>query len=168
MKHFLQPDDYRQDFGAYTAEDLRSRGIRFLMCDIDNTLVTYDDPEPTPRLLAWFKELQEAGITVGFMSNNDEARVSRFNRDLGFTAFPDAHKPLTKTMKRFLKESGLRREEVAHLGDQIFTDVCMARACGVTSLLVPPIKDVLTPFFRFKRMLEKPLVAYYVAHRRSN
>ena len=162
MKHLLQPDDYQPDIYHYTAEYLCARGIRFLMCDIDNTLVTYDDAEPTPRLLAWFDELRAAGITVGFMSNNDAARVERFNRDLGYTAFADAHKPLTGTMKRFLAESGYKKEEVAHLGDQIFTDVCMAHACGLTSLLVPPIKDVLTPFFRFKRMFEKPLVAYYV------
>ena len=162
MRNLFQPDDYQPDIYCYNAEYLRARGIRFLMCDIDNTLVTYDDPEPTERLRTWFAELAEAGIGVGFISNNTAARVELFNRSLGYIAYPDAHKPLTGTMKRFLAETAYPKEEIAHVGDQIFTDVCMAHACDLTALLLPPIKDKKTFFFRFKRLLEKPLLAYYL------
>ncbi len=162
MRNLFLPDDYQKDIYCYNADYLCTRGIRFLMCDIDNTLVTYDDPEPTAPLLAWIDELRAAGIEIGFISNNTEDRVAHFNRSLGFTAYADAHKPLTGTMKRFLAQTTYKKEEIAHVGDQIFTDVCMAHACGLTALLLPPIKDKKTLFFRFKRLLEKPFLAYYL------
>ena len=162
MRNLFLPDDYQKDIYCYNAEYLRAHGIRFLMCDIDNTLVTYDDPEPTPSLRAWFDELKAAGITVGFISNNTAERVELFNRTLGYIAYPDAHKPLTGTMKHFLSETSFKKEEIAHVGDQIFTDVCMAHACDLTALLLPPIKDKKTLFFRIKRVMEKPFLAYFL------
>lgn len=161
MSLFL-PNDYKESYREYTPEYLTSLGKKALLCDIDNTLVTYDDPEPTKELLSWLEAMKAAGITVGFISNNSEERVSRFNASLGLYACPDAHKPLGGGMRRFMRETGLKKEEIAHLGDQVFTDVLMARSLGITALLVPPIKDVLTPFFRCKRALEKPIVAYYL------
>ena len=162
MKNLFLPDDYQKDIYCYNAAYLKSRGIRFLMCDIDNTLVTYDDPEPTESLLVWIAELHQAGIEIGFISNNTAERVELFNRSLGFIAYPDAHKPLTGTMKQFLASTSYKKEEIAHVGDQIFTDVCMAHACDLTALLLPPIKDKKTLFFRIKRVLEKPFLAYYL------
>ena len=162
MRNLFLPDDYQKDIYCYSAGYLTKRGIRFLMCDIDNTLVTYDDLEPTERLMKWFEELHAAGITVGFISNNTRERVELFNRSLGYIAYPDAHKPLTGTMKHFLANTAFKKEEIAHVGDQIFTDVCMAHACGLTALLLPPIKDKKTFFFRFKRLLEKPFLACYL------
>lgn len=162
MKHLFYPDDYKPDFSCYDAAYLQKRGIRHLTCDIDNTLVTYDDPEPTEAVLAWLARLREAGISVAFLSNNTEERVRIFNASLGYYTEADAHKPMTGAIKRFLSETGYKKKETAHLGDQIFTDVIMANACGITSLLLPPIKDKKTFFFRFKRMLEKPILACYL------
>lgn len=167
MKNLFLPDDYQKDIYCYNAAYLKSRGIRFLMCDIDNTLVTYDDPEPTESLLAWIHELHAAGIGIGFISNNTAERVELFNRSLGFIAYPDAHKPLTGTMKQFLSQTSYKKEEIAHVGDQIFTDVCMAHACDLTALLLPPIKDKKTLFFRIKRVLEKPFLAYYLHKKKA-
>lgn len=167
MRNLFLPDDYQRDIYCYNAEYLSLRGIRFLMCDIDNTLVTYDDPEPTESLLAWIHELHAAGIEIGFISNNTAERVELFNRSLGFIAYPDAHKPLTGTMKQFLSQTSYKKEEIAHVGDQIFTDVCMAHACDLTALLLPPIKDKKTLFFRIKRVLEKPFLAYYLHKKKA-
>ncbi len=161
MKNIFYPDDYKRSYADYDAAYLSALGIRYLTCDIDNTLVTYDDAEPTEAVYAWLRQLRESGITVAFLSNNDEARVSRFNAKLGYSATADAHKPLPGTMKRLLAAVGMEKDACAHLGDQIFTDVLMARLCGVKPLLVPPIKDRLTLFFRIKRACEKPIVAHY-------
>ncbi|MCQ2431034.1 MAG: YqeG family HAD IIIA-type phosphatase [Clostridia bacterium] len=158
---FFLPDDYRETVLDYTPEYLKALGKRAILCDIDNTLVTYDDPEPTEPIRGWLASMKAAGITVGFISNNTAERVNLFNRELGFFAAPDAHKPLTGGFKRFLAETGYQKNEIAHVGDQIFTDVLMAHTAGVTALLVPPIKDKLTFAFRFKRALEKPLLWVY-------
>ena len=165
MKHLFFPDDYQPNIYHYDAEYLKSRGKKALLCDIDNTLVTYDDPDPTPDLLQWLLSLKEAGIVVGFISNNSAERVDRFNASLQYFAAADAHKPLTRELRHFIVETGCKKEEIAHVGDQIFTDVWMAHAGGVTALLVPPIRDKTTFFFRAKRLLEKPILALYLKKR---
>ena len=123
LEKYLIPDRIFNNIYEITPEFLTSRGIKAVALDIDNTLVTYDDPEPTERLLGWIDELHAAGITIGFISNNSKERVELFNRSLGYIAYPDAHKPLTGTMKHFLSETEFKKEEIAHVGDQIFTDV---------------------------------------------
>ena len=163
MKLFI-PDDFQPDVTCYTPDYLLSRGKRAILCDIDNTLVTYDDHAPTEKIDAWVASMRAAGITVGFISNNTPERVERFNASLHCFAVPDAHKPRTGGIRRFLSESGCRPEEVAHVGDQIFTDVLMAHSVGVTALLVPPIRDKTTLFFRIKRLGEKPFLHYYFTH----
>ena len=61
-----------------------------------------------------------------------------------------------------MKTHGAVAENSAFLGDQIFTDVLSARNLGIKiALLVPPIKDKLTLFFRFKRWMEKPIIRKY-------
>ena len=51
------------------------------------------------------------------------------------------------------------------LGDQIFTDVVAARRMGLRAAVVPPIKDKKTVFFRFKRLMERPIMRRY--HKRA-
>ena len=90
---FFQPEDYREAYSAYPAEALAASGIRALLCDIDNTLASYEEAEPSESVLAWIASLQKAGITVGLISNNSPERVERFNRNLELFAVPDACKP---------------------------------------------------------------------------
>ena len=52
---WLLPDEVFPDFTRVTPEMLRDRGIRFIFSDIDNTLATYDDPEPPADVTAWIR-----------------------------------------------------------------------------------------------------------------
>lgn len=156
FEKYLLPDALLDSFAAVTPEFLAPMGVRALLCDIDNTLVTYDDAEPTADVLRWIASLAEAGIAVAFVSNNDEQRVSLFNSALHLVAFPNAGKPSTRAYVAAMEELGLERGECAVLGDQLFTDAWAAHRLGVPALIVPPIKDKRSLFFRFKRALEKP------------
>ncbi len=148
-------------YGDVTPDLLRSRGIRHLLCDIDNTLVTYDDPVPTEALLRWLGELRENGIAVGFVSNNDRGRVEKFNRALGYVAYAKAGKPFTKKLRRAMAEMGAETGNTAFLGDQLLTDAAAGKSAGLYTIIVPPIKDKRTAFVRFKRWLEVPYIRRY-------
>lgn len=152
----LMPDYIFGSYAEVTPEFCRERGIRALLCDIDNTLVTYDDPEPTPELDEWFSLMREAGIGIAFVSNNHADRVERFNAKLGYPAYPDAGKPSAKFYAEAVAALGVRREEAAVLGDQLLTDAAAAHRFGIPALIVPPIKDKTTPFFKAKRLIERP------------
>lgn len=138
---------------------LKKRGFRGVVLDIDNTLVTYDDPEPFDSVRAWFCDLEASGIKIAFVSNNESERVRVFNSSLGYPAFPKGNKPLPASAKKAMKAMGTDKSNTLVIGDQVFTDVLFARLSGLRAYLVPPIKDKLTFAFRFKRALEKPVLA---------
>ena len=165
FEKYLVPDLVLSSFRDITPALLENHGIRFILSDIDNTLVTYDDEEPTADVLAFFRMLAENGIKIGFLSNNHADRVERFNAPLGLPAYPDAHKPLTKTAKQALAGLGVSPAAAASLGDQIFTDLLCARFCGMQALIVPPIRDKRSFFWRFKRAMERPILAAW--HKRN-
>jgi HAD superfamily phosphatase (TIGR01668 family) len=133
-------------------------GIQAVVLDIDNTLVTYDDPKPTPSAAKFLKMLTDLGISVAFLSNNGPERVTEFNRELGFPFLYKGHKPLTGKMKKLMQTMNVTPDNTMMIGDQIFTDICCGNFAGTHTILVKPIKDKLTPFFRCKRFLEKPIL----------
>ena len=157
----LMPDFFFDTFRGVTVDFLCREGIRFLLVDIDNTLAPYEEALPNEQVIEWARAMREGGIAVALVSNNHAERVELFSRDLGFPAFADCHKPLKKKPLAIMAQMGAVREQTATLGDQIFTDVWCARALGVRAILVPPIRDKKTLFFRFKRALEKPILRRY-------
>ncbi len=164
-KYFM-PDLYLDDIYMITPEYLKSKGIRAVLLDIDNTLVTYDDPLPTPAVLAWLSSLEENGIKAAFISNNHEDRVKKFNSELNFFASWDSHKPSGKYYIAAMKHLGTDVDSTAVIGDQVFTDVWSAKRLGIHAILVKPIKDKTSLFFKFKRALEKPILKRY--NRKNN
>lgn len=159
---FSVPDYMFDSFREVTPAFLKSLQVRCLLCDIDNTLVTYDDAVPTEAVLSWLSAMKENGITVIFLSNNNDDRVKTFTEAIDNAWSADAGKPLTKKAKQLLEKLGFSPEETAVLGDQVFTDVWTGNFLGArATLLVPPIKDKTSLFFRSKRLLEKPFLARY-------
>lgn len=158
----LMPDGIFESFRDITPEMLRGMGIKALLLDIDNTLVTYDDAEPTDEVLAWLKAMEENGIKAAFVSNNESPeRVNVFNKDLGLYATSRSKKPLPAGFRRAMTALGVKPHEALSVGDQIFTDVWGAKNAGAHAFLVPPIKDRTDLFFRVKRKLEKPIIKKY-------
>ena len=165
MKDHLTPDYMFGSYREVTPEFLRSIGVRALLIDIDNTLAPYEVAEPTEEVLVWFRQLRNEGIVASLVSNNHAPRVEAFNRTLGLDAYPDSHKPRRATLERAMKKMGVTHGETAMLGDQLLTDSYAGKHIGLVSIIVPPIKDKTTPFFRFKRLCERPFIRKYARTR---
>ena len=156
FENLLLPREVYPTFEDVTAEHLTSLGIKYIFSDIDNTLATYDDPTPPERVVQWCKKMNEAGIKIAFVSNNNHERVELFNRDFGYVAYAKAGKPFTGKLKQAMTDLGATAENSVLLGDQLLTDAAAGNSAGMYVIIVPPIKDKTSPFFRFKRWLEKP------------
>lgn len=146
---------------AITPEELTSLGVRALILDIDNTLVTYDDPKPTESVAAWLDAMHAAGVQTAFVSNNHAPRVEAFCEGLGCYFHANAKKPSRRYLRAAMAHMGTSVSDTACVGDQLFTDVCAGKRAGMKAFLVPPIKDKRTLFFRAKRLLEKPFLRMY-------
>ena len=159
---YLTPDNLFASYRELTPAYLLERGIRVLIMDIDNTLAPYEQAEPDESIKTWLAQMKAAGIGLAFVSNNDWERVELFNREIGIPAFAKSGKPFGKTLRRVITLYGADASCTAMLGDQLLTDVFAGKHIGATALLVPPIQDKTTAFWRIKRALEKPVIRAYV------
>ena len=161
LSGLLTPDFMFDTFEGVTVDFLQEQGIVALLIDIDNTLAPYEQPEPDDRIRNWFASLEKEGIRASLISNNHAPRVELFNRTLGLDAYPDSGKPKGKILRVAMEKMGSDESNTAVLGDQLLTDALAGHLLGLRALIVPPIKDKTTLFFRFKRWLEKPYIKKY-------
>ena len=161
LSYLLSPDYMFRTFDEVTPEFLQSIGISALLIDIDNTLAPYEQAEPDDKIIAWFESLHAHGIKAALISNNHPPRVELFNKNLGLPAYPDRGKPKSRSLLAAMDEMGVSPKETAGLGDQLLTDTLAVHRLDMISIIVPPIKDKTTPFFKFKRWLERPYIRKY-------
>lgn len=162
MARLTLPDYIFNDFSEITPAFLQGLGIKALLCDIDNTLAPYEEATPNEKVVWWIDSLKENGISVALISNNNEQRVEIFNRDLSLVSFSKCGKPFPKNLRRAMKLLGAEKSSTAIIGDQLLTDAAAGKNIGLTTIVVPPINDRNSAFFRFKRALEVPTIKKYV------
>ncbi len=136
---------------------LRSRGVKLLMMDFDNTIVPYTTSTPNVQVLDWLGEMKASGISLCVVSNSKKERVVIFCRKYKLDCITHAQKPFSKGIRECLDRYGLPAEECALVGDQIYTDVLGANCCGVQSVLVKSIHNH-TVWLKARHVLEMPFI----------
>lgn len=154
------------DYRFRTIQDIpgdffKSKGIKFAVLDIDNTLVPYTMALPDEKALAFLKRLEAEGIGYAFVSNNDIERVSAFCDGIEALYIAKSGKPFIRNIKRAMRHLGGAKNNTVLIGDQVFTDVYAANRAGILSVMVDPIEAKETPFFGFKRAMEKIVLKNY-------
>jgi HAD superfamily phosphatase (TIGR01668 family) len=155
MKKGFKPDYYLSSIESIEPDALQKLGIKALFLDIDNTLVPNHEPDASDRVISFINKMQKSGIKLLILSNAREKRVERFNRPLGLLTVHQAMKPFSSGFSKALKMVACKPEEVMMVGDQIFTDIYGANACGLKSLLVVPIHPDEPWFVQMKRGIER-------------
>lgn len=161
IEKYFYPDYYFDDIYSITPQMLCDMGIKGLICDIDNTLEPYETDKPSERLLDWIEKMSNSGIAISFVSNNNIKRVELFNRDLQFYASAQSGKPSRRHLIKAIRHMETDLSNTAMLGDQLFTDIYAGKRLGILTILVKPINDKKTLFFRFKRFFEKIILKGY-------
>ena len=151
----FKPTYVFNDITEITVDFLNKKHIKGLMLDLDNTLTTHNNPVPPQTSIKWLDKMREAGIKMMIVSNNSAERVTPFAQALGLPFVPKGKKPLPVGYSQAKNEMGLDKNELAAVGDQIFTDVLGSNLCGVRSLFVFPIELETSLPFRFKRFCER-------------
>lgn len=157
MPFSLLPKVIAPSLTALTPDWLRSRGIRLLMLDFDNTIVPYTTDIPTEEMTRWLEEMKGSGIAVCVVSNSRKNRVPDFCREKDIPCITRARKPLTRGIRRCLTRYGIRPEQAALAGDQIYTDTLGANRAGVVSILVEAI-DNHNFWLKARHVLEMPFI----------
>ena len=141
-----------------TPELLRSRNIRLLMLDFDNTIVPYTTTVPTEEMETWLQSMNALpDISLCIVSNSHNDRVPKFCRERNLAVITHAKKPFPKGIRECLAKYGVPASEAALVGDQIYTDTLGANAAGVTSILVKAIHNH-NFWLKARHVLEKPFI----------
>lgn len=161
FKKYLMPSKYAKNIFEITPEELKGRGVKAIITDLDNTLVGWDVQLATEEVINWFNGMRNAGIQVTIVSNNNEARVATFATPLEVDYIFNARKPMGKAFKKATKAMGVTPDETVVIGDQMMTDVLAANSNGFYSILVVPVKSNDEWKTRANRMMERRFLAYF-------
>ena len=141
-----------------TPEQLRSWGVKLLMLDFDKTIVPYTTTVPGVEMETWLREMNALpDIRLCIVSNSHNDRVPQFCRERGMEVITHAKKPFPKGIRECLEKYGMKPEDAALVGDQIFTDTLGANGCGVRSILVEAI-DNHNFWLKARHVLELPFI----------
>jgi len=141
------------------AEDLEQDNVSGLLVDVDNTLSTHGSQIPIKGLIEWLLYMKESGIKIVIFSNARKKRVMPFAKKLGLKFISFSFKPMPFRFFRGIKEIGYKSENIAIVGDQLFTDVLGGNIFGVKTYLVRPILLENKISFKIKRKLENYILS---------
>ena len=157
LKKFM-PDEYVKSIYHINPSILKEKGIKGIITDLDNTLVEWDRPNATPKLIKWLEEMKSHDMKVTIVSNNNEQRVGAFSTPLEIPFISRARKPLGSAFRKAAGEMGLSREETVIVGDQLLTDIFGGKRAGFYTILVVPVAQSDGFFTRFNRMIERRIM----------
>ena len=140
-----------------TPELLRSRGIKLLMLDFDNTIVPYTTNTPTDKMERWLKQMVASDIQICVVSNSKKDRVKIFCANYGIPCITHANKPFTKGIRECLAKFDVPASRAAIVGDQIYTDTLGGNIAGITPILVKAI-DNHNFWLKARHVLEMPFI----------
>jgi uncharacterized protein len=139
MLSYFRPKLYAKAINQIDPDELRERGIRGAIVDLDNTLVGFRALVPLEEDALWVARAKRAGVNVLVLTNNGTPWASNVAKDLGVPCIPRARKPLPHGFRRALKVLELEPREAVVIGDQLFTDVLGAKLAGLDVILVDPL-----------------------------
>ncbi|WP_419042464.1 YqeG family HAD IIIA-type phosphatase, partial [Holdemanella porci] len=98
-------------------------------------------------------KLKMNGIEVALCSNSPSSRGKNFGKHLPVSnTYPFSCKPFPFCFKKAMRDHGLKANQIAILGDQMYTDILGGNIWGLYTILTAPIaiKDRnITKVFRF-------------------
>lgn len=160
LKKFL-PDQHVKSIFEISPHMLKGKGIKGIITDLDNTLVEWDRPNATPKLITWFEEMKQENIKITIVSNNNRERVAAFSDPVNLPFIFQARKPLTKAFNRAVKDMGLKKNETVVIGDQLLTDVLGGNRSGFHTILVVPVASTDGFWTKFNRLIERRILNWF-------
>lgn len=119
----LYPNLYLKKIEDITIEILIKNKIKLLILDVDNTLIDYYK-NISENIINWTKEMKGQGIKLYILSNtNDKKKVEEVAKKIGVPYKYFGMKPLKRGFRYIEKQTKIRPENIAVVGDQIFTDI---------------------------------------------
>ena len=157
----LYPDGHFEKVEEITIKYLQDNKIKALILDVDNTLIDYQK-HLEKSVIQWAKNLKEQGIKLYILSNtNQKEKVEKVAKALEIPYRNLAKKPFKTGFLKVQKELKEQAENIAVVGDQIFTDIIGGNRCRMFTILVEPINPKDFWYTAWKRPIENRIKNRY-------
>ena len=118
------PTKYFDNISEITPEQLIGNGIEGIILDLDNTIIDKKGIE-VPNFDIWKDKILESGIKIVVVTNNFlKKRIEKITNKYNLEYILFARKPNIRALVKAKEIMGIEKNEnVAVIGDQVFTDV---------------------------------------------
>ncbi|MBR4110787.1 MAG: YqeG family HAD IIIA-type phosphatase [Clostridia bacterium] len=135
-------------------EKLDRHNVKGILLDVDNTLIDYHK-NLSDKIVKWVQEAKNKGFKICILSNsNKEEKIKKVADALEIKYIMFARKPLQAGFKKAINLLELKPENIAMIGDQVFTDVLGANIANMVSVYVDPIDRKEYWYTSWKRPIE--------------
>lgn len=164
----LYPNAHFNNVREISMNFLQTNKINALILDVDNTLIDYDR-NLSVEVIDWVENLKKNNIKMFILSNTnkkDKVKEVADKLDLEYIYF--GMKPLKKGFKKAKEKLNINNNNIAVVGDQIFTDVIGANRMKMYSILVEPLKEKDIFITLLKRPIENFIKKKYLSTKEEN
>ena len=140
LRQLLRPNWLREcTLAELPLQELLDQPIRALVLDVDRTLLPRRQAELPASALRWLQQARQQVPIHLFSNNPSRQRIGAVAAQLDLPYTISAGKPRRSALRRVLAELILPHQEVALIGDRLFTDVIAGNRLGLFTVLVKPI-----------------------------
>ncbi len=150
MKIVRSPNIYKINISYFL-----DNNIKFILCDLDNTLESFDVKSPSENAKNIVNKLNENGIKLIICSNNSKERVSKYANELKVPFIYRCFKPSKNKINDYLVKNNINKEECILIGDQFNTDVKCAQKLNINCLFSEEIVKKNAFISKFNKFFEK-------------
>ena len=158
----IYPNLYLNKVEEITVDILNENKIKALILDVDNTLIDINK-NLSKSIVDWAMTLRGHGFKLYILSNtNHVEKVKTVADKLGVPFENFAKKPFKSGFLKVQSKLKEKPENIAVVGDQIFTDVIGGNRCEMYTILVDPINKKEYWYTAWKRPIEDAIKKKFV------
>lgn len=155
------PDDCVSRVTELTPDYLHKRKIRGLILDLDNTICHWQSEVIPEDVGHWLDGLRKAGFKLCIASNtHNRKRLHRMAAALDLRYVQGVPKPRRSCFRKAVSHLGIPHDQVAIVGDQLFTDVLGGKRSGIHTIMVTPMHPREFIGTKVTRLFERALLRW--------
>jgi len=154
----LKPDYNVKNVFDIPLEDLKSKGIKAILLDLDSTIMISKAGEYTPEIIDWLKNLEKDFLVTIISNQKNQAYIEKVKSITWFNMIFSANKPSPKAIKDYLKNNNISATEAVMVGDRPLTDIVAGKLAGCYTILTGSINPTENLPTRIVRALERSVI----------
>ena len=154
----LKPDYNLKNIYEINFDELKQKGIKCIMFDLDSTVMVSKSANFLPETVEWFNSFLK-DFEVAIISNNkSEEYIENASKLAPCRVIGKANKPNPKVMSEYLNSIEILPKEAVMVGDRPLTDILAGKLLGCKTILVGSINPSENLPTKFVRALERSTI----------